>query len=98
MGNGLGASHRGVAPEDRRAKVFTVTVAGLERFDGEAPYTWVLEAPDMASAIRKAVAYHAVSVEERVCDLEIVLRHTFEGLPPANCGYYWNDLRTEVLD
>ncbi|MEV4078005.1 hypothetical protein [Nonomuraea fuscirosea] len=76
-------------------KVFTVTIAGAERFDGEAPYTWVVEASDMTSAISKATAYHARSQEERVCDLELVPRHTFEGAPPAKCSYHWNDLRTE---
>ncbi|MEU8361242.1 hypothetical protein AB0C27_35030 [Nonomuraea sp. NPDC048882] len=49
----------------------------------------------MTSAISKATAYHARSQEERVCDLELVPRYTFEGVPCADCGYDWNDLRTE---
>jgi hypothetical protein len=39
-------------------KTFTVTIAGTERFDGEAPYTWVVEASDMAAAMNKAMACH----------------------------------------
>ncbi|QFY13171.1 hypothetical protein GBF35_47305 [Nonomuraea phyllanthi] len=74
-------------------KIFTVTVAGPERFDGEAPYTWVVEATDMASATNKALAYHALSEDRPLHDLEIVPLHTFEGPPPENCGYHWNDLR-----
>lgn len=62
-------------------KTFTVTVAGTERFDGEAPYTWVVAASDMASAIRKATAYHALSQDQRLCDLEIDSLRTFEGHP-----------------
>ncbi|WP_326634649.1 hypothetical protein OIE67_52355 [Nonomuraea fuscirosea] len=76
-------------------KTFTVTVAGTERFDGEAPYTWVVAASDITSAISKATAYHALSLDQRLCDLEIDHLRTYEGIPPTNCGYYWNDLRTE---
>ncbi len=74
-------------------RTFTVTIAGTERFDGEAPYTWVVEARDVASAMNKAMAYHALSQDQRLCDLEIDPLRTFEGLPPPDCGYYWNDLR-----
>jgi hypothetical protein len=76
-------------------KIFTVTVAGSERFDGEEPYTWVVEAPDVASAIDKAVTYHALSQDQRLSDLLIDPLRTFEGLPPAKCGYHWNDLRAQ---
>ncbi|MEZ7127628.1 hypothetical protein ACBR40_20050 [Nonomuraea sp. AD125B] len=79
-------------------RTFTVTIAGTERFDGEAPYTWVVEAPNMASATDKAVAYHALSQDQRLCDLEIDPLRTFEGTPPPDCGYYWNDLRAEALN
>ncbi|MGW3346468.1 hypothetical protein ACWDA3_24415 [Nonomuraea rubra] len=78
-------------------KIFTVTVAGTERFDGEEPYTWVVEAPDVASAMNRAVAYHALAQDQRLSDLQIDPLRTFEGLPPANCGYHWNDLRSEDL-
>ncbi|GAA2209697.1 hypothetical protein GCM10009850_051560 [Nonomuraea monospora] len=76
-------------------KTFTVTVAGTERYDGEAPYTWVVEAPDVANAINKAMAYHAHSQDQRLSDLQIDPLHTFEGLPPVECGYHWNDLRAQ---
>ncbi|MEV5559700.1 hypothetical protein AB0L44_39150 [Nonomuraea wenchangensis] len=74
-------------------RTFTVTIAGTERFDGEAPYTWVVEAHDVASAMNKAMAYHALSQDQPQCDLEIDPLRTFEGPPPPDCGYYWNDLR-----
>ncbi|MEU4232017.1 hypothetical protein AB0F17_47660 [Nonomuraea sp. NPDC026600] len=79
-------------------KTFTVTIAGTERFDGEAPYTWVVEATDVTSAMNKALAHHALSQEQCLCDLEIDPLHTFEGLPPENCEYYWNDLRLAAFD
>ncbi|MBB6545696.1 hypothetical protein [Nonomuraea rubra] len=76
-------------------KTFTVTVAGTERFDGEAPYTWVVQAPDMATAINEAVAYHALTQDQHLADLQIDPLRTFEGPPPPSCGYYWNDLRAQ---
>jgi hypothetical protein len=79
-------------------KTFTVTTAGTERFDGEAPYTWVVEATDVMSAMNKALAYHALSQEQRLCDLETDPLLTFEGLPPENCEYYWNDLRLAAFE
>ncbi|TDE58146.1 hypothetical protein E1295_05920 [Nonomuraea mesophila] len=75
-------------------KTFTVTIAGNERFDGEAPYTWVVTAPDMATAVNRALAHHALSLTQHLCDLEIDPLHTFEGPPPDDCTYHWNDLRT----
>ncbi|MEU8400909.1 hypothetical protein AB0C28_37450 [Nonomuraea sp. NPDC048892] len=95
LGDGLDATRDKAAGGVGRLKAFTVTIAGSEREDGEEPYTWVVEASDMTSAISKATAYHARSQEERVCDLELVPRYTFEGVPCADCGYHWNDLRTE---
>ncbi|MEV1244509.1 hypothetical protein [Nonomuraea sp. NPDC049750] len=79
-------------------KTFTVTIAGTERFDGEAPYTWVVKASDVMSAMNKALAYHALSQEQRLCDLEIDPLQTFEGLPPEDCEYHWNDLRLAALE
>ncbi|GAA1638085.1 hypothetical protein GCM10009733_039010 [Nonomuraea maheshkhaliensis] len=93
-GDGLDATRDKAASGVKRLKAFTVTIAGSEREDGEEPYTWVVEASDITSAISKATDHHARSQEERVCDLELVPRHTFEGVPCANCGYHWNDLRT----
>ncbi|MEO3891684.1 hypothetical protein [Nonomuraea sp. B5E05] len=78
-------------------KTFTVTIAGTERFDGEAPYTWVVEAPDVTAAMNKALAYHALSLDQHLSELQIDPDHTFEGLPHGNCAYHWNDLRTSAL-
>jgi hypothetical protein len=75
-----------------------LSISRNPRFDGEAPYTWVVEAPDVMSAMNKALAYHALSQEQRLCDLEIDPLHTFEGLPPENSDYRWNDLRSASLE
>lgn len=47
----------------------------------------------MTSVMNKALAYHALSQDQQLCDLEIDPLRTFEGSPPANCAYHWNDLR-----
>jgi hypothetical protein len=67
--------------EPEEMKTSTVTIAGTERFDGEAPYTWIVEATDRMNAMNKALANHALWQEQRLCDLEIDPLHTFEGLP-----------------
>ena len=58
-----------------QSPVFTVTVSGPERHDGEAGYTYVLHAADAAEARRLAMDYHAASQE-----LRDVARHTDTGL------------------
>jgi hypothetical protein len=51
--------------------VFTVTVAGPERHDGEAPYTYVLHAADEPTARALVLAYHAASNELRMTEFRI---------------------------
>ncbi|MBS2531953.1 hypothetical protein KGQ20_04135 [Catenulispora sp. NF23] len=51
--------------------VFTVTVAGPERHDGEAPYTYVMHAADERTARALALAYHAASHELRIVGFRI---------------------------
>ena len=87
--------------------VFTVTVAGPERHDGEKPYTYVLHAADLDQARALALAHH---IDEDELDVDphsgaprdpdaFVVEgqwDTFTGLPawPANLpGCAWNDLR-----
>lgn len=87
--------------------VFTVTVAGPERHDGEKPYTYVLHAADLPQARALALAHHIAENEldmERdsgaPCDPNAFVVEgawdTFPGPPawPANLpGRAWNDLR-----
>ncbi|WP_194923170.1 DUF7715 family protein [Catenulispora pinisilvae] len=51
--------------------VFTVTVAGPERHDGEAPYTYVVHAADELTARALVLAYHAASHELRMAEFRI---------------------------
>jgi len=55
--------------------VFTVTVAGPERHDGEAPYTYVLHAADEPTARALVLAYHAASHELRMTEVRIDTDH-----------------------
>nr|SBP01249.1 hypothetical protein BN4615_P10765 [Nonomuraea gerenzanensis] len=43
------------------------------------------------------MVHHALDQGQRLCDLQIDHLRSFEGTPPANCGYGWNDLRTGHL-
>ncbi|WP_043617305.1 hypothetical protein [Nonomuraea candida] len=81
---------------------YTVTISGTEREDGEAPYTWVVNAKNPHDATNKALKIHlteatCVDLDDRaemieaLADLEI--EEVYEGLPPADCGYHWNDMR-----
>lgn len=70
---------------------YTVTVAGSERHDGEAPYTYVLDAESKAEAYARAVAHHIESNDDT--DSHVVPEQSFTGAPGENCGYAYNDLR-----
>jgi hypothetical protein len=93
-----------------RLSTFTVTVAGSERHDGEAGYTYALHAPDLATAKQLVLERHIAEHEEdidlftgepRVPDVIVVEGpwDTFEGAPtwPADLpGRAWADLRTDA--
>lgn len=68
---------------------FTVTVAGLERHDGEAPYTYVVDAVDAAAATRVVVAH----MQAELGTTDLVVKACASGVPAADCWYHWNDLR-----
>lgn len=87
--------------------VFTVTVAGPERHDGEKPYTYVLRAADLPQARALALEHH---IDENELDVDrdsgaprdpdaFVVEgawDTFPGPPPWPedlPGRAWNDLR-----
>ncbi|MEU4726520.1 hypothetical protein AB0G06_43575 [Nonomuraea dietziae] len=72
-------------------KTYTVTISGREREDGEAPFTWVVNAESPWKAMCKAKDIHAESQEEAFDNMQI--EEIFEGLPPEDCGYHWNDER-----
>lgn len=90
--------------------VFTVTVAGPERHDGEAPYTYCLHAADEPAARTLALEHHIAEQELAVdwatgaaCDPDAVIIDgpwdTFPGPPswPQDLpGRTWSDLRTDT--
>lgn len=72
-------------------KTYTVTISGTEREDGEAPFTWVVKAETPWQAMCKSKDIHAENQDGDLIDL--VVEEIFEGLPPVDCGYHWNDER-----
>ncbi|MFF7750403.1 hypothetical protein ACFZCP_14270 [Streptomyces sp. NPDC007971] len=78
-------------PSEKRD--WTVTIAGSERHDGEAPYTYVVSAETKQQAWATALSTH-IRREESV-DCFIVPEKSHEGVPAENCGYHWNDLRLQ---
>ena len=83
-------------PDDYRQteRPFTVTIAGPEREDGQAPYTYVVTECSTEKAWAKALAWHMVENEQ--VDCFVVAAESFEGTP-ADKGhsYHWTDLRPE---
>lgn len=65
---------------------YTVTISGLEREDGEAPYTYVVTAESYDLAVDYALVSHGPAFGLRLESVE-------SGMPPADCGYHWNDCR-----
>jgi hypothetical protein len=68
---------------------YTVTVAGRERYDGEKPYTYVIEDERAIDAVIRVMAHHRVENE----DDDVIPIEVFAGVPGPNCGYVWNELR-----
>jgi hypothetical protein len=97
-----------VEDDDSSAPAFTVTVAGPERHDGAAPFTYVLNAPDLATAERTARVRHAkdcgLAMDASIGDQQepdVITSsgryNTFDGPPPWPADLparFWNDLRT----
>ena len=80
-------------PRGRKTRrVYCVTLAGPERHDGEAPYSWVLEGDTARGAVAKAAAAMARDIE--TSDVELV--SVAVGVPPTDCGFTWNDLREAI--
>ncbi|MFC4507048.1 MULTISPECIES: hypothetical protein [Streptomyces] len=79
--------------EQGERRDFTVTIAGPERHDGEAPYTYVVRAKSQSDAWATALSTH-IRREETI-DCFVVERLSFEGAPAEDCGYGWNDLRVQ---
>jgi len=73
-------------------KPYTVTIAGLERHDGEKPWTYVVNAESEYDAITKVAA--GMGHDMGTADLQFV--EIIPGVPPENCGYHWNDIREEI--
>lgn len=68
---------------------YTVTISGTEREDGEKPYTYVVTADCCDRAVEYALHAHCSCGPEFGLRLESVE----PGVPPADCGYHWNDRR-----
>ncbi|MBB5874592.1 hypothetical protein F4553_008026 [Allocatelliglobosispora scoriae] len=71
------------------ANVWTVTVAGPERHDGEGPYIWVVNAPDADTA--EAIAENIHRTTQDVTDIEVI--STQSGAPSADYVWSYNDMR-----
>jgi len=69
--------------------VWTVTIAGSERHDGEGPYIWVVNAPDSTIAAAAAERHHQTTEE----DTDTVVRSVEPGAPSADYPWAYNDLR-----
>ncbi|MGA5506903.1 hypothetical protein [Streptomyces umbrinus] len=72
----------------------TVTVAGPERYDGEQPYTYVVRDNTTEQAWIQALTWHMW--ENQTLDAYVVAAESHAGLPSADAGYHWNDLRPEA--
>ncbi len=71
--------------------VWTITLAGNERHDGEAPWTYVVQADDAETAKEFAIAWHRA-----VEDCQDALLVDYEaGMPQDPRG--WSDLRGKSL-
>ncbi|MFC4117518.1 hypothetical protein [Nonomuraea zeae] len=77
---------------------FTVTVAGRERFDGEAPYTYVVNGVDIFDAIGRVFRIFCVEQEQDIADIKLIGTESFEGAPAPDCGFGWNDMRKEKCE
>lgn len=81
-------------PREKRsgsAQDFTVTIAGPERHDGEEPYTYVVRDHSTEGAWIQALTWHMC--ENETLDAFVVVSQSHVGLPPADPGYHWTDLR-----
>lgn len=70
---------------------FTVTVAGPERWDSEAPYTYVVRADTAQRAWVRALAWHLL--HEEVLDAYVVASESRQGVPSRDIEWAWNDVR-----
>lgn len=82
------------APSEHPAD-YTVTVAGPERHDGEAPFTYVVSEYTRETAWAQALAWHLL--HEDCLDAYVVAAESHIGPPPADCDYQWTDLRLDAM-
>ncbi|MGN9782780.1 hypothetical protein ACTMTF_15210 [Nonomuraea sp. ZG12] len=68
--------------------VYTVTISGLERDEGHAPFVWVVTESEPENAIGKALGIHAQIMEESAHSLVVESWHV--GMPVDG---FWNDYR-----
>ncbi|MGC0418371.1 DUF6884 domain-containing protein [Embleya sp. AB8] len=79
----------------KRRRTFTVTIAGPERHDGQAPFTVVVEDHSTEKAWAQALAWFLVTQE--TIDGHVIAEKSYEGLPVVGDerSIVWNDLRSE---
>ncbi|MEU0627736.1 hypothetical protein [Streptomyces sp. NPDC005989] len=77
----------------QRERPFTVTIAGVGRYDSEKPSTYVVDACSTEKAWAKALAWHMLADES--IDCYVLDDESFEGLPDGTPGFDWSDLRPE---
>lgn len=74
-----------------RPRSYTVTLAGPERHDGEAPTTYVLQAADQDAAIAEAIRIHSTDGGDEPADLEVDHDGTYPG--GVRVSWWFNDRR-----
>lgn len=72
-------------------QVWTVTVAGTERYDGHEPWVYCVTASSLRAAQSHVLDHHRR--EQQDVDLQIVREGCFAGAPGPGVWYAWNDLR-----
>lgn len=80
------ARRRWSVSDDHVMNDYAVTISGEEREDGEKPYTYVVTADCYDLAVEYALHAHGPRFGLRLESVEM-------GVPPADCGYHWNDHR-----
>jgi hypothetical protein len=68
---------------------YTVDVSGPEREDGQASFCYVVTALNRDAASKAAIDHHKADTGND----DVVLVSIVKGVPAADCGFSWNDLR-----
>lgn len=72
-------------------RVFTITIAGVARHDGEKAFTYLAPGDSLFAAARRAYTWHRANQDRE--DLRFVRDETFEGEPSGYLAMHVIDLR-----